>query len=82
LFTFREAGTQVSPVTVSPLSKNHCSTLFTTGYKRLAEGGCEAFAFVFGFLLWAFAFLTFGFLKGKAFWMKGNCWREIAEGGK
>jgi hypothetical protein len=29
-----------------------------------------------------FAFLAFGFLRGKAFWMKGNCWREIAEGGK
>jgi hypothetical protein len=28
-----------------PLPENHCSTLFTTGYKRLTEGGCKAFAF-------------------------------------
>jgi hypothetical protein len=28
-----------------PLSENRCSTLFTTGYKRLTEGGHEAFAF-------------------------------------
>jgi hypothetical protein len=48
LFMFREVGTvgtQVSFVTVStPLHENYCSTsLFTTGYKRLAEGGHEVF---------------------------------------
>jgi hypothetical protein len=41
----KEVGTQVSLVTMSrPLPKNCCSTsLFTTGYKRLAEEGCEVF---------------------------------------
>jgi hypothetical protein len=47
-----------------PLPKNRCSTLFTTGYKRLAEGGCKAFCFerlLWGFLLWTFGLLAFGF---------------------
>jgi hypothetical protein len=44
-----------------PLPENCCSTLFTTGYKRLTEGGCAAFAL--GFLLEAFAF---GFLMWEA----------------
>jgi hypothetical protein len=38
----RKAG--FSCYNVTPLSKNCCSTsLFTTGYKRLPEGGCEVF---------------------------------------
>jgi hypothetical protein len=32
-----------------PHPENRCSTLLITGYKRLAEGGREAFAF--GFLM-------------------------------
>jgi hypothetical protein len=44
-----------------PLPKNCCFTLFTTGYKRLTEGGWGVFAL--GFLLEAFAF-GFG-----AFWL-------------
>jgi hypothetical protein len=64
------------------LPENPCSSLFTTGYKRLPEGGHQAFA------LGAFAFdlrlVVFGFLRGKAFWMwevfgREDCWREIAE---
>jgi hypothetical protein len=42
-------------------------TLFTTGYKRLAEGGCQAFGFDFG--------LKRGFLMWKA--LEG---KRIAEG--
>jgi hypothetical protein len=44
LFKFREVGRQVSLVTMSCPSENCCSTsLFTTGYKRLAEGGYKLF---------------------------------------
>jgi hypothetical protein len=47
----------------------------------------DARLFALGLLaLGAFALrlllLAFGFLRGKAFWMKGTCWREIAEGRK
>jgi hypothetical protein len=55
LFTFGEAGKQVYPVTITPLPENYCSTLFTTGYKRLTEGGHEAFDF------WLF--------DGEGFWL-------------
>jgi hypothetical protein len=65
LFTFREAGMQVSPVTMSHPSLNCCSTLFTTGYKRLTEGGCQAF--LLGRFAFALRLLLFGFLMGKAF---------------
>jgi hypothetical protein len=64
------------------LPENHCSTLFTTGYKRLTEGGWRAFAL--GFLLWAFClrlllfgFWAFGFLMWEA--LEG---KRIAEGEK
>jgi hypothetical protein len=61
---------QVSVVTMSrpSLRKEKCcsTSLFTTGYKRLAEGGCEDFG-------WG------RFFDG-GFWLKGNFWREIAEG--
>jgi hypothetical protein len=40
---------------VMSLPENCCSTLFTTGYKRLAEGGNKTFAFGF----WAFGLLGF-----------------------
>jgi hypothetical protein len=45
--------------------------LFTTGYKRLTEGGQDTFGF--------------GFVRGKAFWMweafgRENCWRELLKG--
>jgi hypothetical protein len=44
------------------LPENLCSTLFTTGYKRLTEAGCEAFAFgFFCFEAFAFGFWAFGF---------------------
>jgi hypothetical protein len=39
----RKAG--FSSYNVTPLPKKCCSTLFTTGYKRLVEGGHEAFGF-------------------------------------
>jgi hypothetical protein len=71
-----------------PLPENCCSTLFTTGYKRLTEGGHEIFAlenFWFGLLLWGFCFklfalgfcfwlFAFGLLGFGAFgfWMKGG----------
>jgi hypothetical protein len=62
-----------------PLPENLCSTLFTTVYKRLAEGGCQAFVGeAFCSLLKAFAF---GFLTEKPFWcgrfLEG---KRIAEG--
>jgi hypothetical protein len=41
---------KVSPVVMSHPSLRTAATLFTTGYKRLTEGGHEAFAF--GFLIW------------------------------
>jgi hypothetical protein len=53
---------------VTPLPKNRCSTLFTTGCKRFAEGGKEVFAFSFGFLFWGFllwAFWCGRLLEGK-----------------
>jgi hypothetical protein len=62
LFTFREAGAQISPVTVSRLPENCCSTLFITGYKRLTEGGHQAL------VLGAFAIALRLLLMGKAFW--------------
>jgi hypothetical protein len=77
---FREAGTQVSPVTMSRPSLRTCSTLFTTGYKRLTEGGLKAFcfgAFCFrAFALGAFAldfwlFDVGGLWKGKGL-LKGK----------
>jgi hypothetical protein len=73
-----------------PLPENFCSTLFTTGYKRLTEGGHKAFcfggfcfeAFALGILLWgflleafAFGFWAFGFLMWEA--MEG---KRIVEG--
>jgi hypothetical protein len=62
-----------------PLPENPCSTLFTTEYKRLTEGGCTAIAL--GLLFWGllleafFAFWLFdvgGFWKGKEL-LKENC---------
>jgi hypothetical protein len=81
----REAGRQVSPVVMSrPSLRAYCSTLFTTGYKRLTEGGCggaftfwffEVLAFGFsGFLAFGFSgFWTFGFLLWEAFGKEKNC---------
>jgi hypothetical protein len=45
LLLFREVGTAgFSCYNVMPFPENCCSTsLFTTGYKRLTEGGCELF---------------------------------------
>jgi hypothetical protein len=46
LFTFRERNRNAgfSCYNVTPLLKNCCSTyLFTTGFKRYAEGGYEVF---------------------------------------
>jgi hypothetical protein len=53
---------------VTPFLENCCSTLFTTEFKRLAEGGhsfcfgllLEAFIFAFGFWIWAFEVLALG----------------------
>jgi hypothetical protein len=85
LFTFRKAGSQVSPVTISHpyLRTAALFTLFTTGYKRLTEGGL-------GFLLWAvylrlllfaFGLLAFGFLMWKALERKRIVkGKRIAEG--
>jgi hypothetical protein len=55
-----------------PLPENHCSTLFTTGYKRLTEGGCEAFS------LWAFAFGLLVFWCGRLFF--GGKGKELLKG--
>jgi hypothetical protein len=58
--------------------------LFTTGYKRLVEGGHEAFGFWLLAFWWG-RFLDVGgfwkiaggrLLKGENEWLKGNCWRE------
>jgi hypothetical protein len=67
-----EAGTQVPLMTMSrPSLRACCSTsLLTTGYKRLTEGGCEAFAF------WLLAFWMW-----EAFGWE-DYWREITKGGK
>jgi hypothetical protein len=62
LFTFREAGMQI----VTPLPENHCSILFTTGYKKLTEGGLGGEGRC-GCLLWAFALGLFAWLLG--FWL-------------
>jgi hypothetical protein len=57
--------------------ENWCSTLFTTGYKRIAEGGYEAFGF--GFWFFGCGKLLEGriagrrLLKGENEWLKGNC---------
>jgi hypothetical protein len=56
-FAFREAGTQVSPVTMPCPS---CSTLFAAVYKRPTEGGLGACAF-------AFLRLYFGLLDFRLF---------------
>jgi hypothetical protein len=58
---------------VTPLPENCCSTLFTTEYKRLTEGACEAF--------WPFGFWLSGFWMWEAFGRE-DCWRKIAEEGK
>jgi hypothetical protein len=67
----RNAG--FSGYNVTPLPKDCCSTLFTTGYKRPTKGGLEAFlglfalGFYFGLLVLALAlaltwvFFTWGF---------------------
>jgi hypothetical protein len=59
---FREAGTGFSCHNVTPLP-----TLFTTGYERFTEGGCQAFFFSFalGFLLFALGFWLLAFWYGK-----------------
>jgi hypothetical protein len=49
--------------------------LFTTGCKRLTEGGCEALVFGWGRLL------ILAFWIWEAFGSE-FCWREISEGGK
>jgi hypothetical protein len=63
-----------------PLPENHCSTLFTNGYKRLTEGGFEAFAlgvFALSFCLRLLAFWCERLLEGKRIaegeLLKGNC---------
>jgi hypothetical protein len=48
LFMFREVEMQVSLVTVL-LPELYSTSLFTTGYRRLAEGGQEAFWMKGGF---------------------------------
>jgi hypothetical protein len=47
-----KAGTQVSPVTMSPRSL--CTTLFAAVYKRPTEGGLGAFAFCLGLFVLMF----------------------------
>jgi hypothetical protein len=82
---FRSWNAGFSCYNVMPLPEECCSTsLFTTGYKRLAEGGWEAFG---GFWMWEdFGWerlfdggflaegklLKGGLLKGKEL-LKGNC---------
>jgi hypothetical protein len=72
----REVGFSCHNVT--PLPKNHHSTLFTTGYKRLTEGGHQAF------VLGRLAFWCWRLLEGKRIaegkrllkgteLLKGNC---------
>jgi hypothetical protein len=48
--------------------------LFTLGYKRLAEGGHEAFAFGFcAFVLLGFGFFAFDFWMWEAFGREMDC---------
>jgi hypothetical protein len=82
LFTFREAGMLVSPVTISlPSPRTTDPPCFTTGYKRLTEGG--HWVLLFGFLMgkafgfrvsgfWLLGFWAFGFLVWEAFGRE-NC---------
>jgi hypothetical protein len=58
------------------LPENHCSILFATGYKRLTEGGLEAFClgvFCFGAFGLRLLLLTFGFMTWEAFGREKNC---------
>jgi hypothetical protein len=43
MFRERSRNTGFSCYSVTPLPENCCSTLFTTGYERLAEGGHKIF---------------------------------------
>jgi hypothetical protein len=77
LVTFREAGTQVSPATMSGPSREPLLTLFTTGYKRHTEGECEAFAlgFCFWLLLWDLRLFAFGFCLLLLAFGVGSFWK-------
>jgi hypothetical protein len=73
LFAFREAGMQVSPVSMSCPSLNRCSTLFIKGPWRKKGDfyfGLLALALAFGFGIWLFG--VGSFWKGKEL-LKGNC---------
>jgi hypothetical protein len=68
IYVQRSRNTGFSCYNVTPLPENHCSTLLTTGYKRLAEGRSKALLLA---LLLASGLLAFVFLTGKAFWLSG-----------
>jgi hypothetical protein len=56
---------------VTPLSKNHHFTFFTTGFRRLTEGRHEAFCFE------AFCFGAFGWGRLSDFWFLAfDFWNE------
>jgi hypothetical protein len=91
LFMFRNTG--LSCFNVIPLHENHCSTLFTIGYKKLPKGGRDfCFEnFALRLCLWfepfcywlsdGEAFLMWEvFGREKNFWREKNCWRRIAKG--
>jgi hypothetical protein len=74
---FREAGTQVSLVTMS-CPKCLCSTLFATVYKRLLKKSLGLLVFAFGFALEGFLGCGFCFeLFGVGSFWKG---KRITEG--
>jgi hypothetical protein len=86
---FREAGRQVSPVTISRFLRDSSTPPFLLLFIKGPGGGLEAFAFCLWLLLWAlegfwgfdFCFGLFGvgsFWKGKELvkgkeLLKGNC---------
>jgi hypothetical protein len=87
VYVQRSRSTGFSCYNVTPLPENHCSTLFTTGYKRLAGRGHSVFAlgaFYFGdfLLLGLFTLETFGFLGEGRLFDVGDFGREKDAEGK
>jgi hypothetical protein len=82
MFTFREAGTQVSLVTMSHPSPRatappHLPLFIKDPLKE--EEGFYLLSWVFAFGFWPLA-LTLGFLVWEAFRREKICWKRIAKG--
>jgi hypothetical protein len=76
---FRNRNTGSFCYNVTPFPENCCSTLFTTGYKRLTEGGHQASGF---WLLEGEAFLDVRGCEALGFWMEWKLLKgEFLKGG-